>query len=354
MSHIITDQAQLGRFMGDAASGDRFTTKVSRADSASIATWKRSLTGFFGTILEALIPSRNLSLFVQPVQVSGEMDKRTGYHQVRGLGDPQPVRGIGSNIARVAVVGKETLLEVETFALAAGWTWQEQQSAIQASRAGLSVPVDTSQIIQMGKSFERKANDLGFFGDDDLDIQGIFNNTNIKQYGLVDSTGAAVTISSASSNASIREAVGIFIDRAEIETDGAIRTNVVGFCKEAYSYLKNTQNSDASDTSLLTWLRNTHSGVQFLDVNELSKGYQDRLFGTTGRIADDYMLGVDTTMPGWLQSMPMGMTMLPLRDDGVLGFVLPAVQRIGGVHCPTPAGVSIAKNVLGRRAVTGS
>ena len=329
-----------------------FTTKQQYGDSLETIAFRRAFEGFLPEILAARRPPQNLELICPVNSNWGDWDLTTGFRMWDGVANPAPLRGNGANTPRVGVNSQEDSLPVETFALLAGWTMQEQGAAMQAQAMGLGMSLDTSQVILMRQGFSRKANDLGYFGDNDLKIIGIFNNDTIQKVSLVDSTGTVVTISSASTPAQIRDAMGLFIQRVRNASNRAFECNAVQMCTTAYNYLNRTQNSVASDVTLLGWLRTEFGDVTFSEAEELTKGYQDLHFGATGIVSDDFMIALDTRMPGWAQSQPMPFRLLELTKDGPYAWLLPGMSRVGSVLCPFPAAVQIAENVIGAREVT--
>ena len=104
---------------------------------------------------------------------------------------------------------------------------------------------------------------------------------------------------------------------------------------EQYALIATTQNSTASDTTILAFLQQVHPGVTFRQVVELDGA------GASGA---DRMYAIENSRDNWAIEIPMMMKMYSPQQKG-LEFEVPVESRFGGVIIEYPLSMCFADGV---------
>jgi hypothetical protein len=104
---------------------------------------------------------------------------------------------------------------------------------------------------------------------------------------------------------------------------------------EQYALIATTQNSTASDTTILSFLQSVHPGVTFRQVVELDGA---------GAAGADRMYALENSSDNYQLNIPMMMRTYAPQQQG-LEFVVPMESRFGGVTVEYPLAFAFADGI---------
>lgn len=249
------------------------------------------------------------------------------YRQYDGVGMAKIVSNYANDLPRADVTGKEFTSPIRSIADAYGYNTQEIRSAMFAG-----INLNAKKATQAARAQEELVNQLAFAGDADHGLPGLINNANIPEVTLAaDGTGASKTFASKTAALIVRD-VNSVINKVLTQSKGVHRANQVWLPIEQYALLATTQNSAASDTTILDFLRNVNPGVTFEAVIELDGA---------GAGGVDRMYALDNSIDNWQLEIPMMIRSYAPQQSG-LEFVVPMESRYGGVIVEYPLAFAFA------------
>ena len=148
---------------------------------------------------------------------------------------------------------------------------------------------------------------------------------------LADGTGSSKTFASKSADKIVRD-VNSLINKIISQSKGVHRATEVWMPVEQYALIATTQNSTASDTTILEFLQKNHPGVTFRQVVELDGA---------GASSADRMYAIENSRDNWAIEIPMMMKMYSPQQKG-LEFEVPVESRFGGVIIEYPLSMCFA------------
>ncbi|MGL6013407.1 MAG: major capsid family protein, partial [Shewanella oncorhynchi] len=176
------------------------------------------------------------------------------------------------------------------------------------------------------RSHQELINRLSFSGDADNNLPGLLNNPNIPAVTiLADGTGSSKTFASKTADKIVRD-VNQLINSIVIVTKGTHRATDVWMPIEQFALISSTQNSSASDTTILKFLQDVNPGVTFRAIVELDGA---------GAAGADRMYAMENSIDNWQVNIPMMMKTYSPQQSG-LEFVIPMESRFGGVTIEYP------------------
>lgn len=238
------------------------------------------------------------------------------YRQYDGVGMAKIIANYANDLPRADVTGKEFTSPIRSIGNAYGYNTQEIRSAMFAG-----VPLNAKKATQVTRAQEELVNQLAFAGDADHGLPGLLSNTNIPEVTLAaDGTGSSKTFATKTADKIVRD-VNSVINKVLTQSKGVHRANQVWMPLEQYALLATTQNSTASDTTILDFLRQVNPGVTFEAVIELDGA------GASGA---DRMMALENSIENWQLEIPMMARQYAPQQQG-LEFVVPVESRFGGV-----------------------
>lgn len=293
---------------------------------------------FFARSLEAIraqtydVKRVNLAaLNVMPVDTSIPEGATTiTYRQFDTVGMAKVIANYANDLPRADVAGKEFTSAIRSIGIAFGYNTQEIRSAVFSG-----VALNTRKAAAATRAHQEKINQIAFFGDAENGLPGLFTNTNIPEVTLLaDGTGSAKTFASKTAEKIVRD-VNSVINKVLVQSKGVHRATEVWMPIEQYALIATTQNSSASDTTILSFLQQVNPGVTFRSLVELDgagAGGADRMYAIENS-ADNYQLNI-----------PMMMRMYSPQQQG-LEFVVPCESRCGGVTVEYPLAFAFADGI---------
>lgn len=293
---------------------------------------------FFARSLEAIraqtydVKRVNLAaLNVMPVDTSIPEGATTiTYRQFDTVGMAKVIANYANDLPRADVAGKEFTSAIRSIGIAFGYNTQEIRSAVFSG-----VALNTRKAAAATRAHQEKINQIAFFGDAENGLPGLFTNTNIPEVTLLaDGTGSAKTFASKTAEKIVRD-VNSVINKVLVQSKGVHRATEVWMPIEQYALIATTQNSSASDTTILSFLQQVNPGVTFRSLVELDgagAGGADRMYALENS-ADNYQLNI-----------PMMMRMHSPQITG-LEYVVPCESRCGGVTVEYPLAFAFADGI---------
>ena len=243
------------------------------------------------------------------------------YRQYDTVGMAKVIANYANDLPRADVTGKEFTSNIRSIGNAFGYNTQEIRSAI---FAGVNLPA--RKAMAATRAHQEKINQLAFSGDADNGLPGLLTNTNIPEVTLAaDGTGSSKTFASKTADKIVRD-INSLINKIISQSKGVHRATEVWMPVEQYALIATTQNSTASDTTILAFLQQVHPGVTFRQVVELDGA------GASGA---DRMYAIENSRDNWAIEIPMMMKMYSPQQKG-LEFEVPVESRFGGVIIEYP------------------
>ena len=243
------------------------------------------------------------------------------YRQYDTVGMAKVIANYANDLPRADVTGKEFTSNIRSIGNAFGYNTQEIRSAI---FAGVNLPA--RKAMAATRAHQEKINALAFTGDADHGLPGLISNANVPEVTLAaDGTGSAKTFASKTADKIVRD-VNSLINKIISQSKGVHRATEVWMPVEQYALIATTQNSTASDTTILQFLQQVHPGITFRQVVELDGA------GASGA---DRMYAIENSRDNWAIEIPMMMKMYSPQQKG-LEFEVPVESRFGGVIIEYP------------------
>ena len=252
------------------------------------------------------------------------------YRQYDTVGMAKVIANYANDLPRADVTGKEFTSNIRSIGNAFGYNTQEIRSAI---FAGVNLPA--RKAMAATRAHQEKINALAFTGDADHGLPGLISNTNVPEVTLLaDGTGTSKTFASKTADKIVRD-VNSLINKIISQSKGVHRATEVWMPVEQYALIATTQNSTASDTTILQFLQQVHPGVTFRQVVELDGA---------GASSADRMYAIENSRDNWAVEIPMMMKMYSPQQKG-LEFEVPVESRFGGVIIEYPLAFAFADGI---------
>lgn len=271
------------------------------------------------------------ALALMPVDTSiPEGASTITYRQYDTVGMAKVIANYANDLPRADVAGKEFTSPIRTVGIAYGYNTQEIRAAIFSG-----TPLNARKAAAATRAHQEKINQIAFFGDAENGLPGLTNNTNIPEVTiLADGTGSLKTFASKSPDKIVRD-VNSLINKIITQSKGVHRATDVWMPVEQYALIATTQNSIASDTTILSFLQQVHPGVTFRQVVELDGA---------GAAGADRIYALENDAMNYQLNVPMMMRMYSPQQQG-LEFVVPCESRTGGVTIEYPLAMAFADGI---------
>lgn len=268
------------------------------------------------------------ALALMPVDTSvPEGAETVTYRQYDSVGMAKIIANYANDLPRADVMGKEFTAKIKSIGIAYGYNTQEIRAAIFSG-----TPLNSKKAAATALAHAEKVNQLAFYGDAEHGLVGFFNNGNVPEVTLLaDGAGSSKTFASKTTDKITRD-VHALINRVLVQSKGVHRVNEVWLPIEQYALIATTQNSVASDTTVLSFLQSVHPGVTFRQVVELTGA---------GAGGVDRMYALENSEDNYQLTIPMMLRMHAPQQQG-LEFVVPCESRFGGIQIERPLAMTFA------------
>ena len=252
------------------------------------------------------------------------------YRQYDSVGMAKVIANYANDLPRADVTGKEFTNPIRSIGNAYGYNVQEVRSAMYAG-----INLNGKKAMAATRAHQEKINQLAFRGDADNGLPGFLTNSNVPEVTLLaDGTGASKTFATKTADKIVRD-VNALINKVITQSKGIHRVTEVWLPIEQYALIATTQNSAASDTTILAFLQQVHPGVQFKQVVELDGA---------GAGGTDRMYAMENTMENWQLEIPMMIKQYAPQRVG-LEFQVPVESRFAGVIIEYPLAFAFADGI---------
>lgn len=252
------------------------------------------------------------------------------YRQYDTVGMAKVIANYANDLPRADVTGKEFTNPIRSIGNAYGYNVQEVRSALYAG-----INLNGKKAMAATRAHQEKINQLAFSGDADNGLPGLLSNTNVPEVTLAaDGAGSLKTFASKTADKIVRD-VNALINKVITQSKGIHRVNQVWLPIEQYALMSTTQNSIASDTTILEFLQKNHPDVDFKQVVEMDGA------GVSGA---DRMYAMENSMDNWQLEIPMMIRQYSPQQMG-LEFQIPVESRFAGVIIEYPLAFAFADGI---------
>lgn len=252
------------------------------------------------------------------------------YRQYDSVGMAKIVSNYANDLPRADVIGKEFTSPIRSIVNAYGYNAQEVRSALYAG-----TNLNGKKAMAATRAQQEKMNQLAFEGDAEHGLPGLFNNTNVPEVTiLADGTGSSKAFSSKTPEKIVRD-INALINKVMTQSKGVHRVTEVWLPVDQHALIATTQNSAASDTTILAFLQKVHQGVEFKQVVELSGA---------GAGGADRMYAMQNSIENWQLEIPMMIKQFSPQPIG-LEFEVPVESRFAGVIIEYPLAFAFADGI---------
>lgn len=252
------------------------------------------------------------------------------YRQYDSVGMAKVIANYANDLPRADVTGKEFTNPIRSIGNAYGYNVQEVRSAMYAG-----INLNGKKAMAATRAHQEKINQLAFSGDADNGLPGFLTNSNVPEVTLLaDGTGSSKTFATKTADKIVRD-INALINKVITQSKGIHRVTEVWLPIEQYALIATTQNSAASDTTILAFLQQVHPGVQFKQVVELDGA---------GAGGTDRMYAMENTMENWQLEIPMMIKQYAPQQVG-LEFQVPVESRFAGVIIEYPLAFAFADGI---------
>jgi hypothetical protein len=278
------------------------------------------------------IKRANLSaLNLMPVDTSiPEGASTITYRQFDTVGMAKVIANYANDLPRADVVGKEFTSPIRSIGNAYGYSTHDIRAA-----AFAGVPLSAKRASAAKRAHDEKINALAFSGDTEHGLPGLLTNANIPSVTLAaDGTGSSKTFASKTADKIVRD-ISALINTIITQSKGIHAATEVWMPISQFALISTTQNSVASDTTVLAFLKSVFPGVTFRGVIELSGA---------GASGTDRMIALENSMDNWQLNIPMMFRQYaPERE--ALDFTVACESRFGGVTIEYPLAFAQADGI---------
>lgn len=192
-------------------------------------------------------------------------DERVTLRQFDYTGRAKRMRDMGEDLPTANATGAEISYALCSYGASFTYSLDELGAGAREGR-----PLDRKRAEAARKIIDLKIDDVLADGDSDAGLEGLLGTTNRNSYTLAsDGTGASKAFSTKTPDQMIRD-VNAFLSKVRTDSKGVHKVNRCVFPISVMERLQNTPRSDVSDTTVLTFLKATHPGVEFLDWERLA------------------------------------------------------------------------------------
>lgn len=233
-------------------------TRTTHLDDAETAFFARQLEQVKATTFDKRYPAlKARALF----PVSHEINpgaQAIVYHMFDAVGIAKIIADYADDLPRVDVIGEEVIAKIKTLGDCYGYSTQEIRTA---NYAGM--PLEQRRANAARDAVEQLINRLAFVGDSNYGLVGFVNHPNVPHTAVAADGDGSTTEWVNKTPAQIVRDMGVLINTILTLTKGVEMANTVLLPIAQYTLLATTQNSAASDVTILSFLRQNYPGVTF-------------------------------------------------------------------------------------------
>lgn len=299
---------------------------------------------FFGRELEAILPevvkapssALNFTDLIPTRQVAMGFQSIT-FKSIAETGKAAFVGPKSSDIPSVGVLAKEDTVRYKMIAVAVTWSHEELLAAQAAAQngAGVGYRLDRDGIVSGRRAIEELVNRVAWYGDVGANLNGLLRQPEVL------SSVAANTLDSSSTVAQILAVLNAGVNAIPNNTEQVESANTLLLPPSEYQYCAQTQNSTASDVSILNWWLGTNGDVESAaKVRELANA--STLAGGSESVTDCAVFY--RRDPSILELPYSGIAAMPMQQQG-LNYTTILIAKVGGLLVKRPRAIHILRGV---------
>jgi hypothetical protein len=252
------------------------------------------------------------------------------YKQYDSVGSARLISAYATDLPRADVVAKEFSGIVRTIGNSFGYSTQEVRSS-----AFAGTNLESRKSAAATRAHQELVNKIAFSGDADHGLPGLLTNPNLPEVTLLaDGTGSSKTWATKTADKIVRD-VGTLIDKIIVQSKGIHMATEVWMPISQFALISRTQNSVASDTTILEFLRGVYPGVTFRGVVEMAGA---------GSGGTDMILALENSVENYALELPMMQRFYAPQMTG-LEWVIPCESRICGTQVYYPLAFAFASGL---------
>lgn len=302
-----------------------------RADAQLAPFFARELEHIFAETFDIVHPELKMANGeVLPIDTSVDTGAESyTYYQFDSVGIAQLINTYAArDLPRANVRGAKFNANIESLGASYGWNIQDLRNARMVNR-----PLESSLAAAARRAHDQAWNEIGLFGNEDVDLRGFLNHPNITVSLAAVSAGAPPSTAWVDKTPDeiildVNDALNSPIDL----TNGVEQPNRCLLPLDQYTLINSTPRSSTSDTTILEFLRRVHPTVTFGWLNELAAAKSG------GVLTSDALIAYRFEMRKASLVIPQPFEQFPVQQDG-LEFLVATHSRIGGVKMPYPLSV---------------
>jgi hypothetical protein len=256
------------------------------------------------------------------------------YEQFDTVGLMKFISDYADDLPRSDVKGKQYSILIQSLGGSYGWSLQEVRASQMAKRN-----INGMRAMAARRSNDQMVNKIGWFADGTAawaGLTGILYHPNITKVAATTGTWSSAT------SAQIVADVNNAINSVVAITKGVEAVDTCLIPTSQFALIASTQNSTASDTTILEFLRRVHPGVTFAAVNELGSVSPNPR--TASATATNCMLCYRRS-PDHLQfEIPVIYEQFAAQERN-LAFVVPCHSRNAGFNVYYPLSVVLVDGI---------
>ena len=244
------------------------------------------------------------------------------------------IRDYGNDLSRVDLQAAETVVKIRTIGASYAYTYLEVE---QAQMVGMSL--DAKKAEAALRAVEEKLNRMAFFGDDDADLTGLFNNPNVTSGTLSTGAGGGTAFAGKTPEeilADLNEQANAIVQSTKMVE---IPTTIM-LPPSQFADITSRAKNSASDTTVGQHFMNSWqwgNGIELVPVNECSAAVNPEL-------TNDAMV-IYKKDPDTLQMhIPQEYIQHPMQAEN-LQYTINTTVITGGLEIYYPASVSIVEGI---------
>lgn len=285
---------------------------------------------------DILYPEYTAVQFIPVSSEAGAGAHTITYQQFDSVGIMDFISSYADDLPTSEVFGKEFTQPVKSIGGSYVYSLQEVRDAAMAGRS-----LNQRKANAARQTYEQKIDNIGWFGDDGFNVLGMLNQPNVP--------AAVAPIGATSSNIlwSGKNPDEILFDMNKIVDDIIINTlkverpDMLLLPVQQYTQISSTQNSLASDTTILNFFLANKPYMRVEMVNEMA-AVDPLPSGDTG--PKDVMYAYRNSADKLTYEIPAPYETLPAQEIN-LSFKVPTHARVGGVIFYYPLSANIMEGI---------
>lgn len=246
------------------------------------------------------------------------------YDQFDTLGEAKRISDFSDNLPMVNVSGLQFSQRMQSYGAAFGYSLQEVKAAASARK-----PLERMRAMAARKSLDLQLDNIASVGDTTAGLRGLLNLASPTSFTLGTKGAGGLTWAVATADEILADLSGI-VTQVVVDTKEVERPTRIVLPTAQFELIKNKARSTTSDTTVLSFFRDTNPGIEVMSW--------ERLAGA-GAGSVDRMVAYDPNIMNVRLLMAVEFEQCPPQQRN-MAFVVNCHMRTGGVIAPYPKSVA--------------